>query len=88
MNEAETRAGLIGPARKAAGWGVVEASRVRCEAVNLGHDVGKPSSLRGRKIPPSCHIHGDAIIRHLARKIPRFIEYAGGDRRRPELSQG
>ena len=31
MNEAETRAELIDPALKAAGWGVVEASRVRRE---------------------------------------------------------
>ena len=28
MNEAETRAELIDPARKAAGWGVVDGSRV------------------------------------------------------------
>jgi type I restriction enzyme, R subunit len=28
MNEAETRAELIDPALKEAGWGVVEASRV------------------------------------------------------------
>lgn len=31
MNEAETRAELIDPALKDAGWGVVEASRVRLE---------------------------------------------------------
>src|SRR5690606_37449159 len=31
MNEAETRAGLIDPALKAAGWGVVDGSRVRRE---------------------------------------------------------
>lgn len=31
MNEAETRAGHIDPALKAAGWGVVEGSRVRRE---------------------------------------------------------
>jgi type I restriction enzyme R subunit len=31
MNEAETRAEHIDPALKAAGWGVVEASRVRRE---------------------------------------------------------
>jgi type I restriction enzyme R subunit len=33
MNEAETRAELIDPALKAAGWGVVEGSRVRREYV-------------------------------------------------------
>jgi type I restriction enzyme R subunit len=31
MNEAETRAELIDPALKAAGWGVVEGARVRRE---------------------------------------------------------
>jgi hypothetical protein len=31
MTEAETRAGLIDPALKAAGWGVVEGSRIRRE---------------------------------------------------------
>ncbi len=31
MNEAETRAEHIDPALKAAGWGVVDASRIRCE---------------------------------------------------------
>jgi type I restriction enzyme, R subunit len=33
MNEAETRAELIDPARKAAGWGVVDGSRVRREVI-------------------------------------------------------
>ena len=33
MNEAETRAELIDPALKAAGWGVVEASRISREAI-------------------------------------------------------
>ena len=33
MNEAETRAELIDPALKAAGWGVIEGSRIRREAV-------------------------------------------------------
>ena len=31
MNEAETRADHIDPALKAAGWGVVEGSRIRRE---------------------------------------------------------
>ena len=31
MNEAETRAEYIHPALKAAGWGVVEGSRIRRE---------------------------------------------------------
>ncbi len=43
MNEAETRAELIDPALKAAGWGVVDGSRVRREMITLGRlqGVGK-----------------------------------------------
>jgi type I restriction enzyme, R subunit len=40
MNEAETRADLIDPALKAAGWGVDEASRVRREVITLGRLQG------------------------------------------------
>ncbi len=40
MNEAETRAELIDPALKAAGWGVVDASRVRREVITLGRLQG------------------------------------------------
>jgi type I restriction enzyme, R subunit len=40
MNEAETRAELIDPALKAAGCGVVEASRVRREVITLGRLQG------------------------------------------------
>jgi predicted RNA binding protein YcfA (HicA-like mRNA interferase family) len=40
MNEAETRAELIDPALKAAGWGVVEASRVGREVITLGRLQG------------------------------------------------
>ncbi|MDQ3920229.1 MAG: DEAD/DEAH box helicase family protein [Acidobacteriota bacterium] len=36
MNEAETRADLIDPALKEAGWGVVEMSRVRREVITPG----------------------------------------------------
>ena len=37
MNEAETRAAPIAPALKAAGWGVVEGSRVlRERGITLG----------------------------------------------------
>src|SRR6185295_13507413 len=49
MNEAETRAEHIDPALKAAGWGVVEGSRVRREYLIApgrieGHGkCGKPS---------------------------------------------
>lgn len=40
MNEAETRAELIDPALKEAGWGVVEGSRVRLEVITLGRLQG------------------------------------------------
>ena len=40
MNEAETRAELIDPALKEAGWGVVESSRVRREVITLGRLQG------------------------------------------------
>ncbi len=41
MNEAETRAEYIDPALKAAGWGVVEGSRIRREyPITLGRIEG------------------------------------------------
>ena len=40
MNEAETRAELIDPALKAAGWGIVEGSRVRRETIAPGRLLG------------------------------------------------
>jgi type I restriction enzyme, R subunit len=40
MNEAETRAEHIDPALKAAGWGVVEGSRIRREHITLGRLEG------------------------------------------------
>jgi type I restriction enzyme R subunit len=40
MNEAETRAELVDPALRAAGWGVVEASRVRREQITRGRLQG------------------------------------------------
>lgn len=40
LNEAETRAELIDPALKAAGWGVVEGSRIRREKITNGRLIG------------------------------------------------
>ena len=40
MNEAETRAELIDPALKDAGWGVVDGSRIRREVITLGRLQG------------------------------------------------
>src|SRR5271165_2491971 len=48
MNEAETRAEHIDPALKAAGWGVVEGSRIRREySITLGRLEGQ-----GRRAKP------------------------------------
>ena len=47
MNEAETGAELIDPALKAAGWGVVEASRVRLEVITLGRLQGAGKRAAG-----------------------------------------
>jgi type I restriction enzyme, R subunit len=46
MNEAETRAELIDPALKAAGWGVVEHSRVRREVIAPGRLLGSGRRAR------------------------------------------
>ena len=41
MNETETRAEYIDPALKAAGWGVVEGTRIRMEfPINKGRLIG------------------------------------------------
>jgi type I restriction enzyme R subunit len=47
MNESETRADLIDPALKEAGWGVVEASRVRREVITLGRLQGAGKRAAG-----------------------------------------
>jgi type I restriction enzyme R subunit len=47
MNEAETRAEHIDPALKAAGWGVVEGSRVRREVITPGRIEGKGRRGKG-----------------------------------------
>ena len=53
MNEAETRAELIDPALKAAGWGVVDASRV---AVRSSPSEGckEPANAPPRTLPIMC----------------------------------
>ena len=47
MNEAETRAELIDPALRAAGWGVAEGSRVRREVITPGRLQG--AGRRGKQ---------------------------------------
>ena len=46
MNEAETRAELIDPALKTAGWGVIEHSRIRRELIAPGRLIGN-----GKRFP-------------------------------------
>ncbi len=46
FNEAETRAELIDPALKAAGWGVVNGSRVRREVISPGRLQGAGKRAR------------------------------------------
>ena len=46
MNESETRAELIDPAIKSAGWGVVDASRVKREVITLGRLQGVGSRAK------------------------------------------
>ena len=49
MNEAETRAEHIDPALKAAGWGVVEGSRIRREyPITLGRHRRSRAAGQGR----------------------------------------
>jgi type I restriction enzyme, R subunit len=51
MNEAETRADYIDPALKAAGWGVVEGSRIRREyPITLGRLEGFGKRAKGLKL--------------------------------------
>lgn len=47
LNEAETRAELIDPALKEAGWGVMDGSRVRREVITLGRLQG--AGKRGKQ---------------------------------------
>ena len=47
LTEADTRAQLIDPALQAAGWGVVEGSRVRREVITLGRLTGGGKRSRG-----------------------------------------
>jgi type I restriction enzyme, R subunit len=62
MNEAETRADHIDPALKAAGWGVVEHSRIRREyPITLGRLEGF-----GRRSKP---LSADYILIHRNRKL-------------------
>ena len=55
MNEAETRAEHIDPALKAAGWGVVEGSRIRREyPITLGRLEGHGRRGKRQTSPITC----------------------------------
>ena len=71
MNEAETRAELIDPALKAAGWGVVEGSRVNREMICPGRILG--AGIVGREAGELIQIWSLAIvIRAPAENASRF----------------
>ena len=56
MNEAETRAELIDPLLAAAGWGVVEGSRIRREfSITPGRIEG--GGRRGKPLTGRLHPH-------------------------------
>jgi type I restriction enzyme R subunit len=62
MNESETRAELIDPALKAAGWGVVEGSRIRREyGITLGFLQGN-----GRRAQP---LKADYVLEYRNTKV-------------------
>jgi type I restriction enzyme, R subunit len=72
MNEAETRAELIDPALKAAGWGVVEASRVRREVITLGRlqGAGKRTAQDIADYVLTYRNHKLAVIEAKRRELP------------------
>lgn len=72
MNEAETRAELIDPALKAAGWGVVEASRVRREVITLGRlqGAGKRASQDIADYVLTYRNHKLAVVEAKRRDLP------------------
>ena len=61
MNEAETRAELIDPALRAAGWGVVDGSRVRREVIAPGRLQGA-----GRRARPDI---ADYVLMYQGQKL-------------------
>jgi type I site-specific restriction endonuclease len=72
VNEAETRAELVDPALKAAGWGVVEASRVRREVITLGRlqGAGTRAAQDIADYVLTCRNHKLAVIEAKRRDLP------------------
>ena len=76
MNEAETRAEHIDPALTAAGWGVVEGSRIRREyPITLGRIEG-----RGRRGKP---LIADYVLIHRNHKLA-VVEARPGTKKLPK----
>lgn len=72
MNEAETRAELIDPLLKAAGWGVIEGSRIRMEfPINKGRLIG-----HGQRSKPD---KADYVLQYKNRNLA-IIEAKAKDR--------
>ncbi|MGB3206979.1 MAG: hypothetical protein WBB28_18500 [Crinalium sp.] len=72
MNEAETRAELIDPALKAAGWGVIEGSRIRREVIAPGRLVGNSQRAKSDIADYVLVYHGEklAVIEAKKRGLP------------------
>ena len=73
MNEAETRAELIDPALAAAGWGVVEGSRIRREVIAPGRLEGFKGRRAKAEIADYVLIHRNtklAVIEAKKRALP------------------
>jgi type I restriction enzyme R subunit len=72
MNEAETRAELIDPALKGAGWGVVDASWVRREVITLGRlqGAGKRAAQDIADYVLTYRNHKLAVIEAKRRDLP------------------
>ena len=77
MNEAETRAEHIDPALKAAGWGVVECSRIRREFPIA------PGRIQGRGIPGKA-VKADYVLEYRNTKLA-VVEAKAWDE---ELTEG
>ena len=86
MNEAETRADHIDPALKAAGWGVVEGSRIRREySITLGRIQGH--NKRGKALSADyvleyrntklAVVEAKAWDKHLTEGVDQAKDYAG-----------
>ncbi len=72
MNEAETRAELIDPALKDAGWGVVDGSRIRREVITLGRLQGAGKRSKQEIADYVLTFHGQklAVIEAKRKDLP------------------